>query len=62
VVTTFQLQIPPASLMNLAQLSSIHITVDCFAFARHGAGTLPTVATIKPAVQLTTALPQVVTV
>jgi len=62
VVTTFQLQIPPPSLMNLAQLSSIHITVDCIAFARHGAGTLPTVATIKPAVQLTTALPQVVMV
>ena len=48
--------------MNLAQLSSIHITVDCIAFARHGAGILPTVATIKPAVQLTTAVPQVVMV
>jgi len=59
VVTTFQLQIATPSVMNLAQLSSIHITVDCIAFARHGAGTLPTVATIKPAVRLTAALPTV---
>jgi hypothetical protein len=53
VVTTFQLQIAPPSLMNLTQLTAIHVTLDCIAFARQGGGALPAVNTIKPIVRLT---------
>ena len=52
VVTTFHLEIAAPAVMDLAQLTAIHITVDCLAFARQGAGTLPAVNTITPTVQL----------
>ena len=52
VVTTFHLEIAAPSVMDVTQLTAIHITVDCLAFARQGVGTLPSVKTITPVVEL----------
>ena len=59
VVTTMRLQIAQPSPMDLGQLSSIEITLDCLAFARQGGGAVARVATIEPKVQLTAAVPLV---
>jgi hypothetical protein len=48
VVTTFDLAIASPSLIDLTQLTSMHITLDCVGFARQGAGTLPLMTTINP--------------
>jgi hypothetical protein len=53
VVTRFDLEMATPSVMDLTQLTSIHITLDCLAFARQGAVTLSAVKAITPAVQLT---------
>jgi hypothetical protein len=53
VVTTFGLETVTPFVMDLSQLTSIHITIACLAFARQGAGSLPAVNPITPAVQLT---------
>lgn len=52
VATTFRLQIAPPSTMNLSQLSAIHITVSCIAFAPQSAGAK---VKITPEIQVLTA-------
>jgi hypothetical protein len=43
VATTFRLQVAQPSVINLSQLSAIHITIDCIGYAAQGAGAISAV-------------------
>jgi hypothetical protein len=53
VATIFRLQIAPPAAINLSQLSAIHVTLDCIAYAPQGSPALVRRVTVAPLVQVT---------
>jgi hypothetical protein len=53
VATTFRLQVAPPSTLNLAQLSAIHLAIDCIGYAPQGAGAVSVSTALTPTVRTT---------
>lgn len=50
VAATFRLQVAQPSVINLSQLSAIHLTIDCIGYAAQGAGAITTLRSLRPEV------------
>lgn len=48
IATTFRLQVAQPSVMDLSQLSAIHVTIDCIGYAQQGAGSSAPVHALRP--------------
>jgi hypothetical protein len=51
VATTFRLQVAKPSVIDLSQLSAIHLTIDCIGYAVQGSGALPAIPALRPEVR-----------